>query len=80
MRRKFSDYILKPEGRHELEVYLIALFYLTVLTWAVIHGQSYYRLPLDERPFHALNRERRPDSAPHQCGRTEPAGDGLYDE
>jgi len=57
--RKFSDYIMKPEGRHELEVYLIALFYLTVLTWAVMHGQSYYRLPIEERPFHPLNRELR---------------------
>lgn len=59
MSRKFSDYVLKPEGRHQVEVYLIALFYLTVLTWAVMHGLSYYRLPLDQRPYHPLNRELR---------------------
>jgi hypothetical protein len=56
----FSDYLLKPGGRHRLGVWLLVAFYATVLAWTVIHGFSYYRLPLEERAYHPLNRELRP--------------------
>ncbi|HLK48920.1 MAG TPA: hypothetical protein VKT49_12335 [Bryobacteraceae bacterium] len=56
----FSDYLLKPAGRHRLAVWLLAAFYATVIVWTLIHGFSYYRLPLEDRPYHPLNRELRP--------------------
>ena len=60
MTAKLSDYILKPDGRHRLQVYMLLAFYLTVVCWVVIHGFNYYRLPLEERAYHPLNRELRP--------------------
>ena len=56
----FSDYLLKPAGRHQLAVWLLTAFYVTVIGWTLIHGFSYYRLPLEERAYHPLNRELRP--------------------
>lgn len=57
---KFSDFFLTPAGRHKVEVWLLAVFYSAVLGWTVIHGFSYYRLPLELRAYHPLNRELRP--------------------
>ena len=56
----FSDYFLKPAGRHKLMVWLLMAFYATVLGWTIIHGFGYYRLPLEQRAYHPLNRELRP--------------------
>ena len=56
----FSDYVLKPAGRHRLAVWLLIGFYVVVLGWTVIHGFSYYRLSLEDRAYHPLNRELRP--------------------
>ena len=58
-----SDYLLKPAGRHRLGVWLLIMFYAMVLGWTVIHGFSYYRLPLEERAYHSLNRELRPSGS-----------------
>lgn len=35
-------------------------FYIAVLGWVTVHGFNYYRLPLQERAYHPLNRELRP--------------------
>jgi hypothetical protein len=56
----FSDYLLKPAGRHRLAVWLLIALYSSILGWTLIHGFSYYRLPLEERAYHPLNRELRP--------------------
>lgn len=55
-----SDYITKPEGRHRLGVLLVTLLYLAIIVSTAIHGFGYYRLPLEQRPFHPLNRDLRP--------------------
>src|SRR5579884_3445636 len=59
-RRKVSDYITKPEARHRLGVFLVTLLYLAIIVSTAIHGFGYYRLPLEQRPFHPLNRDLRP--------------------
>lgn len=51
---------MTPAGRHRLAVWLLIAFYATVLGWTIVHGFSYYRLPLEERAYHPLNRELRP--------------------
>jgi hypothetical protein len=57
---KLGDYFLTPAGRHRVEVWLLMAFYSAVLGWTIIHGFSYYRLPLEQRAFHPLNHELRP--------------------
>jgi hypothetical protein len=56
----FSDYFLKPDGRHKLQVWILLAFYVAVFCWITVHGFSYYKLPLEERPYHPLSRELRP--------------------
>lgn len=60
MTATFTDLVLKPAGRHRLAVWLFVSFYVVVIGWTLVHGFSYYRLPLEERPYHPLNRELRP--------------------
>jgi hypothetical protein len=56
----FTSYVVTPAGRHRLAVWLLIGFYTVVLGWTIVHGFSYYRLPLEERAYHPLNRELRP--------------------
>lgn len=60
MPGKLSHYILKSEGRHTVQVLLVAGFYVFVIAWIIVHGFGYYRLPLDQRVFHPLHRELKP--------------------
>jgi hypothetical protein len=57
---KLTHYILKPEGRHTLEVFLVFGFYLTVVVWTTILGFDYYRLPIEQRLFHSRHQELKP--------------------
>jgi hypothetical protein len=57
---KLKDYILKPEGRHVVTVWLAILFYLLVIVWVTLYGFGFYRLPLEQRAFHPLNHQLRP--------------------
>jgi hypothetical protein len=41
-------------------VWLVALLYLSVIVSVAAHGFRYYRLPLEARAFHPLNRQLRP--------------------
>ena len=63
MTATFTDLVLKPAGRHRLAVWLFVCLYAAVIGWTAVHGFSYYRLPLEERPYHPLNRELRPSGA-----------------
>lgn len=63
MPAKLSHYILKSEGRHTVQVLLVACLYTVVVLWVSIHGFSYYRLPLDQRVFHPLHRELKPSGS-----------------
>ncbi len=58
--RKLSHYVLKADGRHRIEVLLVAGLYAAVVAWVLIHGFGYYRLPVEERAFHPLHRQFRP--------------------
>ncbi|HJT88999.1 MAG TPA: hypothetical protein VJ732_14115 [Bryobacteraceae bacterium] len=58
-----SYYILKAEGRHRVEVYLLMMLYAAIVVSVAVHGFSYYRLPLEQRPFHPLYQELRPSGA-----------------
>lgn len=55
-----QDYILKPEGRHRLGAWLVVALYLSIILSVAVYGFGYYRLPLEQRAFHPLNRELRP--------------------
>src|ERR1017187_6134275 len=55
-----KNYIVTSEGRHTIGVWLVALLYLAIIVSVGVHGLGYYRLPLEARPFHPLNRELRP--------------------
>ena len=57
---KPTEYFTKPDGRHRIGVLLVTLLYAIIIVGAAIHGIGYYRLPLEQRPFHPLNRELRP--------------------
>jgi len=57
---KLKYYILKPEGRHEMAVWLVMLLYLCIIASVAVYGFGYYRLPLEARAFHPLNRQLRP--------------------
>ncbi len=53
--RKLSYYVLKPEGRHRVEVFLVACFYAVITIWITAYGFDYYRLPLAKRVVHPLH-------------------------
>ena len=57
---KISNPLFTPAGRHKIAVWLLIALYALILGWTIAHGFSYYRLPLEERPYHPLNRELRP--------------------
>jgi hypothetical protein len=57
---KLSDYILTPEGRHKIEVPLVAWGLTLALGWVAVHGFGYYRLSPARRAFHPLNAQLRP--------------------
>lgn len=63
MTATVTELLLKPAGRHKLAVWLFAGFYVLVIGWTLAHGFGYYRLPLEERAYHPLNRELRPSGA-----------------
>ena len=60
MARKLRYYILKAEGRHQVEVLLVAILFGAVIVWAAVHGFSYYKLALVARVYHPLHRQLRP--------------------
>jgi hypothetical protein len=60
LTERLTYFVARPEGRHKLGVRLFILLYFSVIFWALLRGFDYYRLPLGERAFHALNRQLRP--------------------
>src|SRR5579872_3610235 len=60
---RLREYITTGEGRHRLGAALVTLAYLALIVWAAVRGFGYYRLPLEQRPFHPLNRDWRPSGA-----------------
>lgn len=60
MTATWTNVILTPAGRHRVGVWVLLAFYVAIIGWTVVHGFSYYRLPLQERPYHPLYRELRP--------------------
>ncbi len=50
----------KTRGYHAFMVAALACGLLLVITFALLKGVSYYRLPLSERSFNALHRDLRP--------------------
>lgn len=63
MTAKLTDYIRRPEGRHEMAVYGLMLLSLVIVVLTTAHGFQYYRLAPERRAFHPLNRELRPSGA-----------------
>ena len=45
---------------HRVAVALLACILFGMFLYVLVVGKSYYLLPLDERPFHALHRQLRP--------------------
>jgi len=60
---KLTHYLSTPGGRHKLAVFLVVLLYLSIVIWIAAYGFDYYRLPLEARAFHPLNRRLRPSGA-----------------
>lgn len=60
MTARLSYYILEREGRHNLEVPLVALALGAAAVWAAITGFPYYRLPLQQRVLSPLHSQFRP--------------------
>ena len=60
MAGHIADYILKPEGRHKVEVLLVAGVLTAVIGWVAFHGFAYYRLSLPQRAMHPMHLQLRP--------------------
>ena len=59
MAAKISYYILKPEGRHKVEVFLVMALFVALALALTVHGFDYYRLAPMQRVFHPLHHELR---------------------
>jgi hypothetical protein len=60
---RLKNYLAKPDGRHKLAAWLVAFLYLVLILSVMGNGFGYYRLPLQERAFHPLNRQLRPSGS-----------------
>jgi hypothetical protein len=59
----FRKYLLSVEGRHKIEVRLLAFAFAVLIVAVAVYGFPYYRLPLAQRAFHPLHAQLRPSGA-----------------